>query len=563
MGRWSSGSDWQALLEQLVGWASVTGTPAEAVFPEQLQALLRTLPYFQQHPHHLSLYPTGDGRHLLTALVRPPGPPRPETVVLLSHFDVVGVDDYGPLASLAFDPARLTRHLAAHRDEWDGAARADLETGAFLFGRGVMDMKGGLAAHLALVAEAAEAAWSGNLLCLSVPDEEANSVGMRRALDALAHIAARERLDYRLVINSEPIFPRFPGDATPYVYTGSIGKMLAGLYCVGQATHVGEPLAGLNANTVAAALTAALEWHDELVQRLGDEKTPPPTNLGLQGLSSRYSVQIPFRAVTLTNVLLFDEPLNSVLERMMAVARSAVADLLARYRRAVTTLGPAQGTPPMADVRLLTYEDLHRRAVAQAGPTAVAELVRNALSDAAGDERARGIRVVERLAALCPDLAPMVVLFLAVPYYPAVNSADHPRVARVLARVNHTLQAQGLAALVPQAYYPGLSDLSFVGQRASASTRETVARLMPGWGRLYDLPDRDSILADVPGINLGPVGFDAHRVTERINTAYVPKVLLPALRAAVAEALRPEEPEAPAPHPPDGPDPIARPNPAG
>jgi arginine utilization protein RocB len=51
---------------------------------------------------------------------------------------------------------------------------------------------------------------------------------------------------YTLVLNSEPMFPRYPGDQTNYVYTGSIGKILPGFYCYGKETHVGESLAGLN-----------------------------------------------------------------------------------------------------------------------------------------------------------------------------------------------------------------------------------------------------------------------------------------------------------------------------
>jgi arginine utilization protein RocB len=314
---------WTELLTRLVGVPSVTGSSAEARFPRELEALLAEMPYFASHRDAIVRHPTGEGREVLTALYRPDGPRRPQTVILLAHYDVVGVEDYGPLAPLAFEPERLTAALRADPDHLDDAARRDLDTGRFLFGRGVMDMKGGLASEITLLQEAEAGAFQpgGNLLLLAVPDEEVNSVGMRRALDALAQVARREELSYRLVLNTEPVFPRVPGDRTQYLYTGSMGKLLAGFYCLGQVTHVGESLSGLNANTMAAALTESMEWHPGLLQQFGDETTPPPTNLLQYGLSERYSVQIPFRAVTLTNILTHDRPLPEVLETLAAIGR--------------------------------------------------------------------------------------------------------------------------------------------------------------------------------------------------------------------------------------------------
>src|SRR5690606_19468921 len=77
-------------------------------------------------------------------------------VVLTGHFDTVETASYGDLQPLALDPARLApalvEKLAAEADDPDSArALADLKSGAFLPGRGLLDMKGGLAAGLAVL----------------------------------------------------------------------------------------------------------------------------------------------------------------------------------------------------------------------------------------------------------------------------------------------------------------------------------------------------------------------------------------------------------------------------
>jgi len=537
MGSWSDDAAWRTLLETLVGWDSVTGSDGERKFPERLAQRLGTLPYVKRHPDAVALHPTGDGRYILTALVRPQVR-RPDTVVLLSHHDVVGVEDYGAWAPWAFSPSALTARLRQDPSLLDEAARRDLERSDMLFGRGVMDMKGGLAVELALWAEAAETGdWPGNLLLLSVPDEEVHSLGMRRALDVLKNLQEAEGLTYRLVLNAEPIFPRYPGDRARYLYTGSIGKLLAGFFCVGQVTHVGESLAGLNANVMAAALTDALEWAEPLVQNADGERTPPPTNLLLKGLWERYSVQIPFRAVTLSNILLLDHPLEAVLQRLTDLAATALAALYDRYRAALTSAGADPDHPPVPPVRIVRYHDLYQEAVRRVGAETAAELARQALTGKPGDARDQAIGLVDTWASVCLDWAPMAVLFVAPPFYPAVNSARHPLVRRVVDAVNTYLGTRGEPPLVSQAYYGGLSDLSFVGYGEAAAARNILQDTMPGFGALYDLPQALEDFAAVPGLNLGPVGFDAHRPSERIDADYAVNVLLPMLRVAVREAL--------------------------
>src|SRR5699024_1371183 len=148
----------------LVNHQSITGSNAEIALPEYLHHILGQKDYYQQHPEHLNLHPLDDGRHLLTAFVRGKEPATKETVILLSHFDVVGVEDYGSLENLAFYPNELTKKLHERRDELPEDAARDLEKGDWLFGRGTMDMKAGLSIHLSKLEQAMDGAFPGNIL---------------------------------------------------------------------------------------------------------------------------------------------------------------------------------------------------------------------------------------------------------------------------------------------------------------------------------------------------------------------------------------------------------------
>lgn len=233
------------LLNDLVAVASVTLSDEEKALPLKIKQHLMSMSYFQNNPSHLENHLTTDGRLFTTALYK--HEEATKTIVLISHFDVVDVEDYGDLKHLAFQPIELTKELHKHKEKLPFDARKDLETGDWLFGRGTMDMKLGLVQHMTLLEKAAEEQWKINLLLLTVPDEEVNSVGMREAVPQLLEISKKHELTYTLFLNSEPMFTQTPGDEGYYFYTGSIGKILPSVLCFGKETHVGEPLSGINA----------------------------------------------------------------------------------------------------------------------------------------------------------------------------------------------------------------------------------------------------------------------------------------------------------------------------
>lgn len=75
----------------------------------------------------------------------------------------------------------------------------------------------------------------------------------------------------------------------------------------------------------------------------------------------------------------------------------------------------------------------------------------------------------------------------------------------------------------------GITDLSFFGFQGSREELVSLAENVPGWGNLYDIQIDDLVKLDVPVLNIGPSGKDAHKNTERLELDYsfrvVPKLL--------------------------------------
>jgi arginine utilization protein RocB len=123
-------------------------TEAEVLLAQYIAEQLRTLDYFQGNNEFVQLHPTGDGRYFVTALVKKAEQVR-DTVILVSL-----LQDYGAWKDTAFSPEKLTERFYEQKQQLLSDVQADLEEGEWLFGRGVMDMKCGLALHMSLIEQA-------------------------------------------------------------------------------------------------------------------------------------------------------------------------------------------------------------------------------------------------------------------------------------------------------------------------------------------------------------------------------------------------------------------------
>ena len=242
----------EALLEltkALVRIRSVSHTPGENEAAEFIHARFAEEAYFQEHPDFLRMLPVEEGglaRRAVLAFVEA-GRPSSRTVILNGHFDVVDTDVCGELADLAFDADAYTARMGGR--DIPAEAREDLASGNWLFGRGVMDMKAGLALYMAFMAHMARhrEALGVNLLFLAVPDEEGSSAGMRGSVSGMCSFMREYGLEPVAALSGEPAFwtSKTSRESTPFrtLFTGTTGKLMPFFLCVGREAHVEDVLA--------------------------------------------------------------------------------------------------------------------------------------------------------------------------------------------------------------------------------------------------------------------------------------------------------------------------------
>jgi arginine utilization protein RocB len=537
-GRWQMKNQLLDLLCELVQIPSVTHSNAEIAVAEYVEKKLRELPYFQQNAEYLTLHQTEDNRKFVTALVKK-GANEKKTIILVSHFDVVGVEDYGNWKEFAFNPKKITSLFYKNKHSMPENVQKDLEQGNWLFGRGTMDMKCGLALHMSLIEEACTDAFDGNILLLSVCDEEVNSVGMRNAAPILSELSKQHDLDYIACLNSEPMFSRYPGDENKYIYSGSIGKVLPGFLCYGKETHVGEPFSGLNANYMASQLTCELELNTEFCEAVEGEVTPPPTNLMQKDLKKEYNVQIPHRAVTLFNMFMMEQSMDTVVTQLRQSAEKVARSIEQGYRKkAIRFSTLEESIAKEINVKVLNFDELLQYALKTYGKEEVERIQANVINNRGNkDDRDVSIHLVEEFTILCKELSPMIVMFFAPPYYPSVSSRKHPRIQWVVQEMMDYAKENYNIELKKQNYFAGLSDLSYTGLQTPISSLGCLTSNMPLWDKGYSIPLDILEELNIPVLNLGPIGRDAHKWTERLDIDNAFNVLRDMLSVTITRLL--------------------------
>lgn len=506
---WQSSQQLQDVLYKLVGWESETHTQGEKEFPKKLQQLLMNLAYFQDNPQQLQVVETEDDRALVSALYQ--AEHATKTVVLISHFDTVSTEEYGALQGVATQPDLLAEAFLQHLELLNDEARADLKKGDYVFGRGAMDMKMGLVLHMHLLEKAIIEQWPTNILLITVPDEEVNSLGMRTAVKHIAELKRQYNFDIELFLNSEPSFPQEPGDLNEYLYTGSIGKVMPAALFYGKETHAGEPLKGITASYMNSFLTTAMEWNTDFLEAVYDESTPLPVSLEQKDLKIQYSTQTPYRSYALYNVFLMQNTVTDVFETFKKVANQAMQKCQKHY----FAICEKVGTVPLGEINVLSYEELYEYSLNKLGATKIAVIVDSVLSNGALDDRKKSIAIADQLMIHSHELAPATVLMFAPPYYPAVSSKENPVVQQIVTLLLDQAKKYEIP-LKEKHYFNGICDLSYC-QKVSQAGWQAYEKNTPVWNKTYSIPFEEMAEISAPVLNVGPFGKDAHQISERLH----------------------------------------------
>ena len=521
----------KALTRNMVKIPSINRAPGqETAIARYIYDYYSGLEYFKNNPGNVSIHPTKDDfvqRHNVCAWIRGTKGPSGRAVVLLSHTDTVGIEDYDSIKQWACDPDALPEKLL--QLDLPSDIVEDIKSGEFMFGRGALDMKSGAAGHMFLMDYFSRHPdeLDGVLIAMHTCDEEAYCHGIITALDWLYELKRAENLDFAACINSDYSTNYNPGDQSRYIYYGCIGKVLPCFYAFGKETHVGQAFAGLDPNLLLSEVTRDVSLNTDLCDVALGETTVPPISLRFADTKEEYTVQTAISSLACFNFFTHSMLPQEVLDKCKAVAENSfstvVGRLSAQYEK-YCELSGVPFTPLPWRTKVLTWDEFYQSLAARHGKPfedAIATFGKAlAASHPALDMRQFSCRVIDEAWKWEQDKSPCIIVFLGSVFHTHCGlTREDARSAALLDAVEASVEEvrpHAKRRLVTRMFYPYIADISMI-VAPKADVTPTLAAQMPSWGNVYTYDLEASLRVDMPVCNIGTFGRDGHMLTERVD----------------------------------------------
>lgn len=516
---------------ELASIRGVVGTREENNVAEKVYETFNEMDYFKKHPKNVRYVNAIDDpleRKSVMAMIKGEKGNSKKTIVLVGHIDTVGISDYGLLKDYATKPLELVKKLKEVSIPED--ALKDLESGEYLFGRGVFDMKCGVSTLMTIMEYISDDIenFEGNIVFAAVCDEEGNSGGMLSVVPELTKLEKEEGFEYQALLDTDYSAPRYEGDNTRYIYVGTVGKLMPSFYIVGSEAHAGDPFRGLDPNHISSAITMEMDFNTKYCDEAEGEVTVPPISLRQQDLKTEYSVQTARNSHLYFNFGTHsstpDEMMDRVVEGANLAFQKVVDDLNVEYKKyCESNKFPYEKLP--WETRVVTYEELYKRVKEEKGKELddrIDKLEKELLANDDIDERIFALRVVEEVHNMWSDKNPVVVVFYSPPYYPHIYVEGKSPLEEKLLNVAKQVieETDSNYDIEMKKFYPYISDLSYAAAPKEEDAVDSLKNNMPGFGTKYNLPIEDMQQLNLPVVNIGPFGKDAHQFTERLEKDY-------------------------------------------
>jgi len=521
-----------ALVEQ----RSVVETVDEIAVSDKVYEIMSQMDYYKKHPEKLYFVPVEKdrwGRKIVVAILNGEKTKNKKTVAFIGHTDTVGTSDYGLLSEYATKPYELVeklKELPLNQEVLD-----DIESGKYLFGRGIFDMKSGVAIVMAMMEEISKDIenFEGNIVFAAVCDEEGSSKGMLTFVPELIRLKRKFGYDYQAMLDPDYIAPAYPEDTNVYQYVGTVGKLMPTFLAVGKESHVGESFSGLDPNKILSEITGRINLNPRYSDVVDGEVTLPPVTLKQRDLKPEYSVQIANKAVVYYNYATHCSTPDEVIAKMVNVGAQSFHAVINRLNERYEVFCKMSGRkfePLPWKERTLSYKELYALVREEVGPE-LDEKVRAYAERISHHQkvnvRRQTMKVVEYVHSLWSDKEPVLIVYLTPPYYPHIYvEGSRPKDKALIDALDYAVSTTECDYnLVQKKFLPCISDLSYAAAPREEGAIQGLKDNMPGFGIVYNLPLDEMAELDLPVADIGSYGKDAHQFTERVETVYSFEVL--------------------------------------
>lgn len=520
------------LLYRLVSVRSDTGSSYEKDMADEIYSVIEENQYFKNNPELFGKYNSGDilDRPVVWALRRCLNN---KTLIITGHYDTVGIDSYGIYQQYALDPDNLKQKFL-EGGFGDELIRRDLGDPNWAFGRGIADMKAGLAIGLNALFTSSED--DLNILFVAVPDEENISSGAIMATDLYHELKDKFGLEYVLAIVPEPE-SHGVGEAVDII-GGSMGKFMPVIVVKGILTHAGYLMKGLNSGFILTEVIRRIELDKTKILSKDGIYTQPPTVQMFRDLKKGYDVSVPEYSAALFNFMFLKlRTPNSYIEDLRIVCRDAFETAVHKYNDTFSELvdmGLQKEEYRLKfDPRVMTLAELDEyTSNKKAGYKTFKDKLNQEISKKVHSKeitlQTASIDIIKAMLEYSEITDPVAVIGISPPYYPAVaNDVLDKDVYYAFDDLEISLREEFGFGLRHVYSNLGMTDISYMSCTDPQGEREFLENMTVPI-ELYDIPVERIAELNIPTYKIGPIERDIHKIGERVYLpdveAVIPKV---------------------------------------
>lgn len=512
----------EELTKQLVSIKSVNGFEGgETNIANYIFNFFKELSYFKNNPNHLCLVKTENdtlSRHSIISYLKGKGN---KTIILMGHIDTVDTKDYGPIEEYAYKCDELPAKLKAYFN-LDEDVIKDIDSNEYLFGRGALDMKSGVANHMAIMKYYAQNLdqLNGNLLFVGECDEEGSSLGIISCLDKLCEIKEKENFEYVACINTDFHTPDGDKDE-PCVHVGTVGKLLPCFAVFGKEAHVGDSFNCFDSNLLLSEISRRISMNVDLCDVCPDGSTVPPVSLKQMDDKDSYTVQTSLSSLGYYNYLIYNSSISEVINKCKKIAIDSFEDIInylnSQYKKYCELNHQNYHKLPWVN-NVYTYEEWYKYLCSQ-NKNFEKEIRDYALNlhkeNPQMDLRLFGYELIKKSYTYYKEKNPVVILFFGTMFYSPV-ACDEEKLINAVNKAIKDVDDNVKMKL----FYPYISDMSFLANSDSEEEIKMMLNNCPQHGIKYYYPYKQIKKLNIPVINVGTYGKDGHKFTERVNKNY-------------------------------------------
>lgn len=145
------------------------------------------------------------------------------------------------------------------------------------------------------------------------------------------------------------------------------------------------------------------------------------------------------------------------------------------------------------------------------------------------DKREIPLEITKKLCLVAGIKIPTIVIFFAAPYCPHNTLKDEDeeekKTYNEISKIVKEFSENSSEKFEVMQFFPSLTDSSYLKIDDDNESLNMLIGNFPEYERLYNVPLRTIKKMNIPAINYGCYGKDAHKWTERVYMPYTFKVL--------------------------------------